>query len=268
MARQPSNALGCNTSASACTNPILFENDATIYHLLSLPMPQNISTSSISKARASLPHTSGFGVHTESPKRARKTKTQKRKLVSYFHDDEKEKKRKRLAFLQGKSAPPAPSEPIIVDSPEDRPQLAESEPEDWVDDDDMADDTSRGPECNAPLLDASMDDSLVAGSANLPPKRLIPDEAARELYQRWKALVPSLANPLLTYLDSTIGKEWTRPAVSLKSECIRGGQCRTTTSTVTGLFFAGKPLYMSRLLDADIVNASRFYAAHRAVLPV
>ncbi|KAJ2931252.1 hypothetical protein H1R20_g5859, partial [Candolleomyces eurysporus] len=73
-----------------------------------------------------------------------------------------------------------------------------------------------------------------------PPKRLTPDETAEELYEKWKALLPSFVKPFLQYSNSTAGKEWTRPPAILASQCIHssGLQCSKTVSRVTGLLFA------------------------------
>ena len=55
-----------------------------------------------------------------------------------------------------------------MDPPEDQPQLAESELEDWVDDDYMADNTSRGSKYNRLLVDTLIKPSAVMSCFSSP----------------------------------------------------------------------------------------------------
>ncbi|KAJ2923323.1 hypothetical protein H1R20_g13768, partial [Candolleomyces eurysporus] len=70
-----------------------------------------------------------------------------------------------------------------------------------------------------------------------PAKRVAPDEEAEELYRRWKAAILMLVQPLLKYLNSTIGKEWRIPPAVLATDCRKSG-CSRTKHQVTGLLFA------------------------------
>ncbi|KAJ2913948.1 hypothetical protein MD484_g6465, partial [Candolleomyces efflorescens] len=124
---------------------------------------------------------------------------------------------------------------MAVDAPVIVETAAELDSEDWVDDDGKVGENEG---FGGAFVDAEMEDIAYTGAASVTSKRLVPDEAGKELYERWKALVPSLAPPLLKYLDSTVGKEWARSPASLISECSRGTDCPITTTTVTALFFA------------------------------
>lgn len=142
------------------------------------------TTMSVSKARASHPHTAGLRTHFLLPKREHKLKGQKKKLQSYYHSEEHRKLQERLAYLQGNSAPHPPplSELMVVDTPENAGPNAEPDSEDWVDNSSEIHEISEGQEYRT-FLDATMEDLAHPDPPSVPTKWLIPNEAGKELYQ-------------------------------------------------------------------------------------
>lgn len=255
--------LQAGETAPPCTYSIALlcpRESNTFLHPPLYLMPPYIAGSALSKERARRPQTGGLGAQFSSPKRARKTNGQKKKVQSYYHDQRLQKLRDKLASLQEPPAPSAllPSDPIVVD--EDDPHV-ETESEVWVDDDgaeEFSEVQQYDPSTDSPMADVA---DLELPTRTAPPKRLTPDEAAKELYGRWKVLVPSLAPSLLKYLDSTTGKEWTPPPTSLKSECSQGAECPTGTCTVTVLLFASKSLICNETLQGTDVVFKAFCSA-------
>ncbi|KAJ2932559.1 hypothetical protein H1R20_g4550, partial [Candolleomyces eurysporus] len=141
----------------------------------------------------------------------------------------------RMAAIKAKKVSNASSstEPMVVDT-------KDPAEEDWVFEDDEGEAQKPSDwQTSEPAAGAPMDVELgQPDRADLPRKRLAPDEAANELYERWKAVIPALVSPFLKYLDSTLGKEWARSSNSLRSECTQGPECPTTTYNITGLLFA------------------------------
>ncbi|KAJ2934568.1 hypothetical protein H1R20_g2518, partial [Candolleomyces eurysporus] len=201
----------------------------------------------LSQARAQRPVTSGLGTHYSSPQKGRKQK----QVRSYAHDRKRQKMEDKLDALkqQATSTSSSALAPIPVDNdsgsgslacPSDDSDLLQNSrdvDEDWEDaDEGLHCDMNKASDCD--MLDASAQSPETTCGTNVLTKRLIPDETAQELYERWRALVPSLVPPLLQYMDSTMGQEWVRPPLTLKSKCAQGALCATKKHTVTALLFA------------------------------
>ncbi|KAJ2934713.1 hypothetical protein H1R20_g2362, partial [Candolleomyces eurysporus] len=167
------------------------------------------------------------------------------------------------------SASSSASVPILTDNDSDSGSMAGS-----LDDFDLPQD-SRGDDENwEDVIDEASHRNMVDGSVQyleaicgtgIFAKHLTPDEAADQLYERWKALIPSLVPPLLQYMDSTQGKEWARPSSTLKSKCTQGDSCPKTTHTVTALLFACKYLGLTAGLPQLKPDSSRFPRVYGAV---
>lgn len=211
----------------------------------------------LSNDRARLPATRGLGMHADSPKKGRR---KQKPVKSYAHDRKRQKLENKLDALR-QQAVSTSSSSLEAQTPIDSSFRSEfltgplddsdsdhlQGPQD-VDDEEGWEDTTDEPLpcCADGALHCDMSDAstmpLKATSDPNLTKRLTPDEAATELYERWKALIASLVPPLLQYMDSKMGKEWVRSPSTLRSNCTRGDSCPKTTHLVTSLLFACKYL--------------------------
>ncbi|RXW16674.1 hypothetical protein EST38_g9188 [Candolleomyces aberdarensis] len=183
----------------------------------------------------------GLGNHFATPKRNR---TQERKQItasSYARKSKLQLLDARIASLYQSRGKEKQSEDQDSGAESDTPAYPAGDqsngpPEDW---------TGMGMEVEQPVnsgtvgqddhgADDWVDDTEVSAK---PAKRVAPDEEAEELYRRWKVAILMLVEPLLKYLNSTMGKEWRIPPAVLATDCGKG-DCPRTKHQVTGLLFA------------------------------
>lgn len=69
-------------------------------------------------------------------------------------------------------------------------------------------------------------------------KRLVADQAALDLYAKWRELLPCLVEPLLLYTSDSIRKPVQEAGASLKGLCSQNlGYCATKESSIVCLYY-------------------------------
>jgi hypothetical protein len=92
--------------------------------------------------------------------------------------------------------------------------------------------------CGDVLMDtnAPMDTNLPMG---LPRKArgVLPNNDSHKLFDRWKNALPSLINPLLLHISSTMGKKWEMPK-EVRSQCGHPTLCETKRTDILCLMLS------------------------------
>ncbi|KIJ95309.1 hypothetical protein K443DRAFT_108926 [Laccaria amethystina LaAM-08-1] len=116
--------------------------------------------------------------------------------------------------------------------------------------------------------DAPMDTNLPMG---LPRKArgVLPNNDSHKLFDRWKNALPSLVNPLLSHISSTMGKKWEMPK-EVRSQCghptsyfervdVVSCQCQDLLQTLTlNGFFPTSPMHPRVGISIELLD---FYRA-------
>jgi hypothetical protein len=82
-----------------------------------------------------------------------------------------------------------------------------------------------------------MDVNILPPDLDSPPstsRRIVPNEKAHNLYKKWGDVIPTLVDPLLSYIASSTGSI-DQPLLSIQSTC-RHISCVRSTSPVLCLF--------------------------------
>lgn len=179
----------------------------------------------LSRQRGQLPaSSSGLGVHFSSPTKGRRAPVRKTQKYASSALDFATRKRRldaELAALLNPCSAPTPHE--YEQSQEFVTPGVDASQTDW----DMVEETlgSTGPfELDHPQADSK-------------PKRLTPDQAALNLAQKWKDLLPSLLPDLLAYYASSNGRQIHPVGQALAEPCptLSCHDCKTTN--VLALYF-------------------------------
>ncbi|GLB45913.1 hypothetical protein LshimejAT787_3800020 [Lyophyllum shimeji] len=173
----------------------------------------------VSQARAQQPFTSGLGRAFTSP--VKRSRTKAKTLVQPIGAIEKRRKLEaRLLELQN----PTSAQPDVFHS--EVPSDVNMESSAYVD------------QADAEQLQAPSDADEPGPSQ--PPDtdvprahRILPNEAANDLYDRWASVLPRLTDALLAYVNQSHGKVPAR-VTCLESKC--GGMCEKKTSRICCLF--------------------------------
>ena len=186
----------------------------------------------LSRFRASLPAVNfGPGNHIVSPqKRASKSKLQRNARIFIDLDDRRRRAQKELDDLLAPSLPSTPTTAntsINVDPGTSHDMEVDHEDE-WVNEELEQSDanvSSTSPEQSVPATKRSK------------TKHLIPDIRSLNLYCKWRALLPTLIEPLLAYTSNSTGK----PAVAVGEEimavCKDEALCGMRETSVLCLYF-------------------------------
>lgn len=108
--------------------------------------------------------------------------------------------------------------------------ITHTDPPEHVDEpvDEPADEVDEGTTPEIHLLEPFVD-------ASQPPRRVLPDKSAHNLYTKWADVLPSLIDPLLHYITASTGKIQD-PVSTLQSMCSNLTSCTRRTNTILCLY--------------------------------
>ena len=196
----------------------------------------------LSKSRAQQPATKGFGRVFRSPKKRRDSRKSSTQVTYLGQADKLRRAQEVLARIL------AEAEVQEVDEGEDD---YEGSMEASGDLDDSGTGFTGGEvegDWGGSMPDNTMDVDLcpitpqksdpIMPSTPIPAKvrRTGPDAEANLLYQQWRALIPRLVSPFLSFISATHGQK-TFPLDGVRSTCLKPDVCVAKTRKVLCLFF-------------------------------
>lgn len=188
-----------------------------------------MNPAALSKYRASQPAANfGPGTHLVSPqKRAPKRKLERTATIFFDLDARRRRAKKELDELLSPSAP-ATATPSSNDPTTGHEMQVDPESE-WVDEDS----DQSGPNASSTPVEHSTPVTKPSKS-----KRLIPDHRSVNLYCKWRALLPTLIEPLLAYTSDSIGKPARAVIGDFAAACKnKVSCCETAETTVLCLYY-------------------------------